>query len=234
VHYVSLKKKATRNEGPKNILDVLRAIIANDSNSQFGQALPAKSFYRFNALVNYLLGPSEPNPSSIPAARRVEDKGFLFRDLDHESINAILDAFKLGLRNASQHQILVLALDDLSTVTVRTDHFQRYLLPNLITPIAKGSETNLKNVRMIAAVKEDEYGELGLSDLENYALTIKLDWLDKDERALFARDLCILKQVKQVTRDRIQSLLESATVPTVPPSKVFELVTLWTNDFLAN
>jgi len=230
VHYVSLKKKTTRNDGAKNIVEVLRAIIASDPNSQFGQPLPAQAFYRFNAVVNYLLNPGEPNPSSIPAKRRVDDKGYPFKeDLDDESIHTILGEFKLGLRNASQRRTLVLALDDVSRGEVRKDHFQNYLLPDLIGPIARGAEPNLKNIRLILALKEDEYGELGLSELENFALNIKLNWLDKKELCLFVRDLCILKQIP---RDKIELLLDEVNVSTVAPSIAHDWLMMWSKHFI--
>ena len=237
ITYVSMKEKIKTREGikdgAKDFLDVLRLIISGGQTSPLGRPLP-QAFYEFNAVVNNVLDSNEPAPATIPAGTVVEDKGLPFKEnAGDDSIKAILEAFKIGLHRAALNQPLIIALDDLSKSEVRQDHFKNYLVEELIKPIARGNEENVKNIKMILAVKEDaDDDELGLPALENLAVSVRLEWLARSELNLFARELCVLKDVP---RDRIaifNSLINAGNAASVSPQILQKMLTMWVENFV--
>jgi hypothetical protein len=195
-------------------------------NSEISQPLRPEAFYKFNALVNHLLDPTEPNPTTIPDGRQVSEKGLPFsEDLDEDSIKAIIGAFKMALKDATQGKTLVLALDDLTKANVRKDHFKNFLVPELLRPIARGDES-VKDVKIILTLSEDDSDdELGLTDLENLAITVELGWLDRTEMLMFVRYLAIVKKIPPNKRNLVFQTTEAAAGPTFSPSSVEKIVT---------
>jgi hypothetical protein len=224
INYVSLSWKKRPTDGVKNVLDVLRLIIASHQNSQIGQPLPPDAFYKFNALVNHLLDPTEPNPVTIPEGRQVADKGLPFSEgLDDDSIKAMISAFKIALKEATKGRTLVLAIDDVTNRDVRIDHFKNYIVKEFLLPIARGDE-GLKDIKIILAVRKDDE-ELGLTDLENLAVPIDLGWLDRTEMLMFVRYLSIIKRIPPNKRTVVFQASEIASGPTFSPSELENLVT---------
>lgn len=225
INYISLNWKKKPTDGAKNLLDILRLIIAGNQNSDISRPLQPEAFYKFNALVNYLLDPTEPNPTSIPEGRPVADKGLPFREnLDEDSIKAIIGAFKMALKDAVQGRTLVLALDDLTKTGVRTDHFKIFLVPELLRPIARGDE-NVKDIKLILAVGDDDSeDELGLAEFKNLAISVELSWLDRTEMLMFIRYLAIVKKIPANKRSLVFQAGEAAAGPTFSPSTVEKIV----------
>jgi len=226
IDYVSLNWKKKPTDGAKNFLDVLRLIIAGNDNNDISGPLRPEAFYTFNALVNHLLDPAEPNPATIPDGQKVVDKGLPFTDnlLDDDSIKAIISAFKTGLKGAANGKSLVLALDDVSKTNVRTDHCKNYLVPELFRAIARGDET-VKDIKLILSVSgEDPDDELGLAELNKLAIPVTLSWLDKKEMLMFIRYLAIVKRIPPSKRNVVDQAGEAAKGPTFSPSELEKIV----------
>lgn len=226
IHYVSLSWKKKPTDGAKNFLEVLRLIIAGNQDNEISGPLRPEAFYTFNAVVNHLLDPTEPNPSTIPGGQKVTDKLLPFsEDLDDDSIKAIITAFKTGLKEAAQGKTLVLALDDVSKANVRNDHCKNYLVPELLRLIARGDDS-VKNVKLILTISEDDPDdEMGLAELNKLAIPVTLSLLDRTEMLMFIRYLAIVKRIPPDKRPVVFQTGEAAVGATFSPSTLEELVT---------
>lgn len=219
IMYVSLQSQTT-----KDFLQVLRQIRdVCVSGQPIGRPVDPSAFYEFNRVVNHVLDPAEPAPGSVGPGVQAVDKDLPLRDIDDDSIKSILSAFRAALGKAAGNQPLVIALDDLK---IREDHFIKYLVPFLIEKIAAGQEDAIKNIRMILVARPTDYDTVyNLGDLENLAVTVRLDLLSKSEQTYFSRELCILNGYSREEANSFSSFVGTFDNTTASPEDVRTLFT---------
>lgn len=164
--YVDLKDGKT-----KSFIDILRIIRDADpyASSLIRKPLDYTAFHRFNFDLHYWLNGERP-PDFDPQSRLVRDDNVKRWDGgDKQTVEAIFLAFFAALERAAGHEPLIIVLDHLRDNDLLPGHFNDYLWPYMIKPIA---ERKLPQVRIILCVNSSDHKRFNLDRLVSSESTI--------------------------------------------------------------
>lgn len=184
LQYVRIKRHDL--DKTKDYVETLRAIRDGDgvSDPYISAPLSTTAFRQFNWQLNHWLQNKEPDV--VLPDGEIADEGIKRRDGTDESFEInpggsfnkkeatgtkICKAFRMALEESARLQgdSLLLILDK---IQIAPEHFYRYLLPDLIQPIAADPASR---IRIILVVTNDQYRDFHLSDVQHLAHTELID-----------------------------------------------------------
>jgi hypothetical protein len=174
----------------KEWLDVIRVIRDACVDDRQPEPLLPSAFAAFNASLNALVrGPMSTRETERAVPEVVQDEMQPFDDDRARAADCreqIMAEFRSALRAASVDRPHVIALDHADAIL--REHFDAYIYPNLIRPIAESPQSSIRLV--LVAPGDWLRGRLPADDDELWQPSVSLGDFEADQFMRLARDYC--------------------------------------------
>jgi hypothetical protein len=216
LHYIDLTAESDRGElgeSTKDWLGMLRAIRDGTRGCHLSPELDRQAFATFNTRLNWLV--KSPPTDAMPTEARapVEDE---WQRFDSETgqglrrIRMIFEDFVAALGKASAREHLILALDGIDGV--REKCWQDYVMPHLITPLAKG----IDGVSLMLVVPQDLVDRRLSGDDVATMARVEVEGFEHTQIDRVIREYGVYSQLSQAEVLRIKAFFGNAYGPILP------------------
>jgi hypothetical protein len=178
-----------------DFLALLRRIRDGDDRTPLAPPMPAAAFATFNQELNALLDGKDPRVSEYAAAYPTVDEHRSLVHHDAQLADRIFANFTSALQHAAilerlvkdERRPLILALDHLGDVAGGVDEssFRSFVIPHLISPIARGT---IRDVLLVLGACSDDLDDLGITFLNPAPKRVPLTRLKPEEFAELATE----------------------------------------------